>query len=231
MRERKIGERGLRPESLMMGYGYDPRLSEGALKVPLFQTSTFVFDTAEEGKAFFELAYGLRSQNPGEELGLIYSRLNNPDLQVLEERLTLWDDAEDAAVFASGMAAISTALLAVVRPGDVIVHSDPLYGGTEYLLSVVLPRFGVTAVPFPAGKPFAEIEGPLRQAIAGRRVGAILVETPANPTNALVDIAAISAFSASLADQPEGRPPVMVDNTFLGPVFQHPIKFGADYVL
>ena len=231
MRERKIGERGLRPESLMMGYAYDPGLSEGALKVPLFQTSTFVFDTAEEGKAFFELAYGLRSQNPGEELGLIYSRLNNPDLQVLEERLTLWDDAEDAAVFASGMAAISTALLAVVRPGDVIVHSDPLYGGTEYLLSVVLPRFGVTAVPFPAGKPFAEIEGPLRQAIAGRRVGAILVETPANPTNALVDIAAISAFSASLADQPEGRPPVMVDNTFLGPVFQHPIKFGADYVL
>ena len=159
MRERKIGERGLRPESLMMGYGYDPRLSEGALKVPLFQTSTFVFDTAEEGKAFFELAYGLRSQNPGEELGLIYSRLNNPDLQVLEERLTLWDDAEDAAVFASGMAAISTALLAVVRPGDVIVHSDPLYGGTEYLLSVVLPRFGVTAVPFPAGQPFAKIEG------------------------------------------------------------------------
>ena len=231
MRERKIGERGLRPESLMMGYGYDPRLSEGALKVPLFQTSTFVFDTAEEGKAFFELAYGLRSQNPGEELGLIYSRLNNPDLQVLEERLTLWDEAEDAAVFASGMAAISTALLAVVRPGDVIVHSDPLYGGTEYLLSVVLPRFGVTAAPFPAGQPFAEIEGPLRQAIAGRRVGAILVETPANPTNALVDIAAISAFSASLADQPEGRPPVMVDNTFLGPVFQHPIKFGADYVL
>lgn len=231
MRERKIGERGLRPESLMMGYGYEPRLSEGALKVPLFQTSTFVFQSAEEGKAFFELAYGLREQAAGEELGLIYSRLNNPDLQVLEERLTLWDEAEDAAVFASGMAAISTALLAVVQPGDVIVHSDPLYGGTEYLLSTVLPRFGVTAVSFPAGQPFEALEAELRARIAGRRVGAFLVETPANPTNALVDIAAVVAFAASLAEQPGGRPPVMVDNTFLGPVFQHPIKFGADYVL
>ncbi len=108
---RTIGEKSLHPESLMMGYGYRPDLSQGAIKCPIFMTSTFVFPTAEEGKAFFELAYGLRKSNPGEEMGLIYSRLNNPDLEILEDRLTIWDGAEAAAAFASGMAAISTTLL------------------------------------------------------------------------------------------------------------------------
>jgi len=106
----QLAGKPLRPESLMMSYGYKPELSEGALKCPIFQTSTFVFQTAEEGQAFFELAYGLREQSEGEELGLIYSRLNNPDLEILEDRLTLWDDADDAAVFESGMAAITTVL-------------------------------------------------------------------------------------------------------------------------
>jgi len=230
MRERRIGERELHPESLMMGYGYDPRLSEGALKTPLFQTSTFVFESAEAGKAFFELAYGLREPHDHEEPGLIYSRLNNPDLQVLEERLTLWDGAEEAAVFASGMAAIATTLLANVRPGDVIVHSDPLYGGTEYLLEVFLPQMGVQPVGFPAGRPLRELEPELLARIDGRRVGALLIETPANPTNAMVDIAEVSALADRLATD-GARPPLLVDNTFLGPLFQHPLKFGADYVL
>src|SRR5581483_2903290 len=97
-----------KPESLMMSYGYKPELSEGALKCPIFQTSTFVFRTAREGKAFFELAYGLREKGPSEALGLIYSRLNNPDLEVLEDRLKLWDGADECAVFESGMAAIAT---------------------------------------------------------------------------------------------------------------------------
>ena len=74
----------MRPESLMMSYGYKPALSEGALKCPIFQTSTFVFQTAQEGKNFFEVAYGLREQGENEEMGLIYSRLNNPDLEILE---------------------------------------------------------------------------------------------------------------------------------------------------
>ncbi|NCC31285.1 MAG: methionine gamma-lyase, partial [Chloroflexia bacterium] len=126
MAERKLEGylegRPLHPESLMMSYGYKPALSQGAVKCPIFQTSTFVFKTAEEGKSFFELAYGLRRQQPDEEMGLIYSRLNNPDLEILEDRLTLWDDAEAAATFASGMAAISTTLLTFLRPGDVLLH-------------------------------------------------------------------------------------------------------------
>ena len=135
---RKIGNKTLKPESMMMSYGYDPMLSEGAIKCPIFQTSTFVFKTAEDGKAFFELALGLREKGPTEQLGLIYSRLNNPDLEILEDRLCLWDDAEGAAVFQSGMAAIATALFAYLRPGDVLIHSDPLYGGTDYLLKHIL---------------------------------------------------------------------------------------------
>ncbi|HNA93948.1 MAG TPA: PLP-dependent transferase, partial [Saprospiraceae bacterium] len=108
----------MRPESLMMSYGYKPELSEGAVKCPIFQTSTFVFKTAEEGKAFFEIAYGIREKLPNEELGLIYSRLNNPDLEILEDRLCLWDGAEDCAVFESGMSAITTVLLEFLKPGD-----------------------------------------------------------------------------------------------------------------
>jgi methionine-gamma-lyase len=220
----------LKPESQMMGYGYDPMLSEGAIKCPIFQTSTFVFESAEAGKRFFELAHGQREPGPGETPGLIYSRLNNPDTEILEDRLTLWDEAEAAAVFDSGMAAIATALLAYVRPGDVLVHSDPLYGGTEYFLEHVLADFGIATVSFPAGVPLEGLEPGLRDRIGGRRVGAVFIETPSNPTNALVDIEEVSRFAQSLATK-DHRPVVMVDNTFLGPLWQHPLKHGADLVI
>lgn len=219
----------LRPESLMMSYGYKPALSEGAIKCPIFQTSTFAFQSAEDGKAFFELAYGLRRRRPGEELGLIYSRLNNPDLEVLEDRLTLWDDAEAAAVFASGMAAISTTLLTFLRPGDVVLHSEPVYGGTDYLLKQVLPRLGVRVVGFRAGSSLAEAEQQLRRQGLAEKLALIFVETPANPTNALVDIAECAALARRL--EGERRVLVAVDNTFLGPLWQHPLAHGADLVL
>ena len=226
----RIGNRELRTESLMMSYGYDPKLSEGAIKCPIFQTSTFVFETAEEGKAFFEIAYGLRKQEPRERFGLIYSRLNNPDLEVLEDRLRLWDGADAAAVFESGMAAIATSLLAFVRPGDVIVHNEPLYGGSDYFVKQFLPGFGVTPVSFPAGEPVARIEDDLRRQTRGKRVAVALLETPANPTNALVDIRGVADLMHSLESDGLG-PIVMVDNTFLGPLWQHPLKHGADLVL
>jgi methionine-gamma-lyase len=234
MRERKtattIAGRKLRPESLMMSYGYDPKLSEGAVKSPIFQTSTFVFESAEAGKAFFEVAYGLREQGQGESLGLIYSRLNNPDLEILEDRLTLWDDAEACAVFQSGMAAIATALLAYVQPGDVLLHSEPLYGGSDHLLKRFLPQLGVEPVGFLAGEALELREESLRERVRGRRVAAVLVETPANPTNALVDIAAVASLSTRFA-RAGHSPLVMVDNTFLGPLWQHPLEHGADLVL
>lgn len=216
----------------MMGYGYAPDLSEGALKPPLFQSSTFVFQTAEEGKASFELAYGLRQKERGEEQGLIYSRINNPNLEVLEDRLAVWDGAEKSLAFASGMAAISTTLLTFLRPGDSFLFSEPVYGGTEFLIHHILPQFGVTGAGFMAEHGAAGFRKAAEAAQAkatqsGGRVGAIYVETPANPTNGMVDIALARQISEGLAST-AGRPPVIVDNTFLGPIWQKPLGSGAD---
>jgi methionine-gamma-lyase len=223
-----------------MSYGYRPEWSEGAVKPPIFQTSTFVFDTAEDGKAFFEVAYGLREKRGDETLGLIYSRLNNPSIEILEDRLTLWDGAEAAASFESGMAAIGTTFFTFLRPGDAVVFSEPIYGGTEYLLHEVLPEFGIHTIPFPASAP----TGPaIRQALADSgkadRLAMIFLETPTNPTNALVDIAECVQIAREAEDEGGDagaeagakRVLVAVDNTFLGPLWQHPLKHGADLVL
>ncbi len=228
--QRAIGDHELRPESLMMSYGYRPEWSEGAIKCPIFQTSTFAFPTAEDGKAFFEIAYGLREERPRETLGLIYSRLNNPDLEILEDRLTLWDQAEAALVCNSGMAAIATTALSFLRPGDVLLHSEPLYGGTEYLFCHVLPDYGIQVVGFPAGAAGPEaVERLLSDNAMADRLRMIFIETPANPTNDLVDIAHCTELARRNGN---GRKVVVaVDNTFLGPLFQHPLKHGADLVV
>ncbi|UCE02017.1 MAG: cystathionine gamma-synthase family protein [Candidatus Latescibacterota bacterium] len=220
----------LHPESLMMGYGYRPEWSEGALKSPIFQTSTFVFKTAEAGKKFFEVAYGLRQMGPSETLGLIYSRLNNPDLEILEDRLKLWDGAEAGAVFTSGMAAISTTILTFLRPGDVLIHSDPLYGGTHHQCQHVLTEFGIHQVSFIAGRGPQALEQAVEQANSIGRVAMIYLETPANPTNGLIDIEHCASVARRLST-PEQRVLLAVDNTFLGPLWQHPIQHGADLVL
>lgn len=230
IKKRKIGETTLRPESLMMSYGYEPEWSEGAIKSPIFQTSTFVFKNAEEGKAFFELAYGLREKGPKEKLGLIYSRLNNPDLEILEDRLTLWDQAEASAVFESGMAAISTTLLEFLKPGDWILHSQPIYGGTDYFFKNILPKFGINSLSFPAGSSNEEIEALVKSSGNADHIAMIFAETPANPTNKLVDI----EFCVDLArrySSPDRKILVAIDNTFLGPLWQHPLVLGADLVL
>lgn len=232
-KHRALDGHELHPESLMMSYGYTPALSQGAIKPPIFQSSTFVFENAEAGKAFFQLAYGLRDQRPGEEMGLIYSRLNNPNLEILEDRLTLWDEAEACAVFESGMAAITTMLLEALRPGDLLLHSEPIYGGTDHFIKHVLPRFGITPVGFRAGCTREAMEEALSAARANGAtgpLGMVYLETPANPTNRLVDIA-LCAEVARAHDMPDRRVLVAVDNTFLGPLFQHPLKHGADLVL
>jgi methionine-gamma-lyase len=230
-RHKKLGDRTLAPETQMMGYGYDPGLSEGSVKVPLFQTSTFVFKTAEQGKSFFELAYGLRPQDANEEPGLIYSRINNPDLQILEDRLTLWDGAELGLVFSSGMAAIATTLLTFLRPGDLLVHNEPVYGGTEHLVENVLPQFGIDREVFGAYAGAPSLDDALRKASARGRVGLIFLETPANPTNDLVDIGDCAALARKYAGPDGRRPLVAVDNTFLGPLWQQPLACGADLVI
>lgn len=220
----------IHPESLMMSYGYKSELSEGAIKCPIFQTSTFTFKSAEEGKAFFEVAYGIREKKPNEELGLIYSRLNNPDLEILEDRLTLWDKAEDCAVFESGMSAITTLLLEFLNPGDFVVYSAPVYGGTDHFINHVLPRFNITPIGFGAGAPKEKILSKIKAREAEGKVGMIYAETPANPTNALVDINELREIADEMAT--EERPVhVAVDNTYMGPLWSHPLDHGADFVI
>jgi methionine-gamma-lyase len=234
-RKRTLGDRALAPETLMMGFGYDPMLSEGSLKPPEFMTSTFVFRTALDGKNFFAAIQGRRKLGPDEEPGLVYSRFNNPNLEVLEDRLALWDRAEASLAFASGMAAISTCLWAFLRPRDVILQSQPIYGGTETLIQSILPEFGVRQLGFEAEGGVAAMRAAADEARdaareSGGRVAAIFIETPANPTNALVDIAEARRISDALAVNGR-RPPVIVDNTMLGPIFSTPLDHGADITI
>lgn len=231
-----MDEKKLRPESLMMSFGYTPAWSEGAIKCPIFQTSTFVFKNAEQGKAFFEVAYGLRKQAPGEKTGLIYSRINNPDLEILENRLTLWDEAEDCATFESGMGAITTALLEFLKPGDLILTSAPLYGGTDHFITQNLPAWGIEVMEFQPGQELGEVEKRLEASGKAHKLAMIYVETPANPTNVVIDITRCRAIAERYATPardgiPARRAVIAVDNTYMGPLWQHPLKLGADLVL
>jgi len=225
-----MDQRNFHPESLMMTHGYKPELSEGAIKCPIFQTSTFVFKSAEEGKSFFQVAYGKREKEPNEELGLIYSRLNNPDLQILEERLCLWDGAEECAVFESGMSAISTVMLEFLRPGDVLLYSNPVYGGTDHFINKVLPQYGINGIGFTSNQSIEEITEMVKSKGAEDKVKMVFVETPANPTNTLFDLE-ICRMVADHHSRNENNVVVCVDNTYMGPLWQHPLKHGADLVV
>ncbi len=223
-------ERKMKPESLMMSYGYKPELSEGAIKCPIFQTSTFVFKSAEDGKAFFEVAYGHREKKEGEELGLIYSRINNPDLEILENRLTLWDEAEECAVFESGMAAITTVLLEFLKPGDLLLISNPVYGGSDHFIKKILPKFGINVAEFSVGQTKEEIIQLVENTGISNKLAMVYIETPANPTNDLIDIEE-SKEIAKYFSSSEKEIYLAVDNTYMGPIWQHPLKHGADLVL
>lgn len=223
----------MRPETLMMSYGYKPELSEGAIKCPIFQTSTFVFKNAEEGKAFFEIAYGIREQKQGEEMGLIYSRLNNPDLEILENRLTLWDEADDCAVFESGMSAITTVLLEFLKPGDVVLMSNPVYGGSDHFIKKILPKFGIESISFKVGQTKAEIIEIVEKSGKAEKLALVYIETPANPTNDLIDIKASKEVAEHFKSKYNRSEEIYlaVDNTYMGPLWQHPLKHGADLVI
>jgi methionine-gamma-lyase len=218
------------PESLMMSYGYKPELSEGAIKSPIFQTSTFVFRNAEAGKAFFEVAYGHRAKAAGEEMGLIYSRINNPDLEILEDRLTLWDEAEKCAVFESGMSAITTVLLEFLKPGDLLLTSTPLYGGSDHFIKKVLPKFGIDHLQFKVGATTEDIIRLVENSGKADKLALVYIETPANPTNDLVDIQGAKKVADRFATA-DKQILLAVDNTYMGPVWQHPLKHGADLVI
>ncbi|MXO85974.1 cystathionine gamma-synthase family protein [Altererythrobacter aurantiacus] len=225
----QIGGRELKPSTLMMGHGYDPALSEGSLKPPIFLTSTFAFENAAAGKRHFE---GITGQREGGAEGLVYSRFNGPNQEILEDRLAIWDGAEDALCFSSGMTAICILMMAYCSAGDVIVHSGPLYAASEGFVAKVMSKFGVTYVDFPAGASRQQLDDVLGEAKKqagdqGGKVAMIYLESPGNPTNALVDIEAVKEARDAALDT---SCPIAIDNTFLGPLWQRPLDHGADIV-
>ncbi|MCO4055241.1 MAG: cystathionine gamma-synthase family protein [Bosea sp.] len=230
----RIGNHRLHPETMMLGYGYDPLLSEGAVKPPVFLTSTFVFKSAEDGEEFFHVVAGRKAPPKGEAAGLVYSRFNHPNSEIVEDRLAIYEQAEAALLFASGMAAIATTILAYARPGDVILHSQPLYGGTETLVTKTLANFGMAGIGFADGLSGRAVRAAAREALSlarkrKGRLSVIMIETPSNPLNTLVDVALMRAVSEEIAAKQDGmRPVIICDNTLLGPVFQTPLKQGAD---
>ena len=220
-------QKRLHPETDVLTRGFDPRLSVGSARPAVFRSSTYVFSNPEEAERAFDIMSGREKLRPGETTDLIYSRFNHPNAEILEQQiLPLEPGAHAAAVFNSGMAAIMTALLAVVRPGDSIIFTVPIYGATQTLIADFLQGWGVTSIPVPAGR-----SGLLAEAIrSAKNLRVVLIETPANPTIVMTDIK--HACDTVRNAWPEASAPlVMVDNTFLGPVFQHPIALGADVSL
>ncbi len=226
-----IGNHALHPETQMLNYGYDPELSEGAVKPPVFLTSTFVFNSAEDGRDFFDYVSGRKEPPEGKGAGLVYSRFNHSNSEIVEDRLAVYERTESCALFSSGMSAIATTLLAFVRPGDAVLHSQPLYGGTETLLAKTFLNLGVDAVGFADGVGEDSVRAAAEEAMGKGRVSVILIETPANPTNSLVDIAMIRRIADMIGEKQGHMPIVACDNTLLGPVFQRPIEHGADISL
>ena len=214
----------------MMSYGYTPEWSEGSVKPPIFQTSTFVFKTAEEGKRFFEVAYGKSELNAKEEIGLIYSRINNPNMQILEERLAVLEGSESAAAFESGMSAISTTMLSYLKPGDILIYGNPVYGGTHHFITHFLKDIGVKILPFSSETKTQEIITKLDTSEYSGNVKMIYFESPANPTNSLFDLDELKKLKDEISVKSSNEIMLVMDNTYLGPLWQKPLDFGVDIV-
>lgn len=225
MTERPL-EAALHRDTAAVHRGYDPESSFGAAKPPIVLSSTFTYPSAQAAKeahrAFFD------GTAPKLGAGYIYARLDHPNLRMVQERLAVLDGAEDAAAFCSGMAALSATLLANLRPGDGVLHTRPLYGGTQGLLYGAMADMGIRPFGFADGLDEASLVEAESRAADHGPVGLILVETPANPSACLADIAMVARFADALEARQGRRPVVVVDNTLLGPLGQHPLEQGAD---
>jgi methionine-gamma-lyase len=219
--QRKKPSYVVRPPTAVLTRGFDPRLSVGSARPAVFRSSTYVFSSPEAAERAFAIALGRSRPVEGENIDLIYARLSHPNAEILEDQIVpLEPGAQAAAVFNSGMAAISTLFLTVCPPGSSFVYTVPLYGGTQHLIHQLLEPLGLKGVPVGAGETAA-----LERAITSTpNLRLVFLETPANPILRMTDIARAAAAAQARPD----RPLVAVDNTFLGPVFQHPLGHRAD---
>lgn len=214
----------VRPRTAVLSRGFNPSLSLGSARPAVFRSSTYVFESPEAAEHSFAIITGKIQPAPGERADLIYSRFSHPNAEILEDQIVpLEAGATDAAVFNSGMAAIMTAFFTCARPNTSIVYTTPLYGGTTGLIHTFLEPFGVHGIAAPSGDADA-LDKIIR---AAEDPCIVLLETPANPTLIMTDI----ERAADAAAKHPAKPVVMVDNTFLGPTFQHPLLLGADVVL
>ncbi|REJ13228.1 MAG: methionine gamma-lyase [Caldibacillus debilis] len=200
---------GNRMETMLIHSGYDARDYKDSLSPPLYLSSTFVFPTAEQGEQRFS----------GKDDGFIYSRLANPTVRILEERMAALEKGEDAIAFASGMAAVSAVLLHLTKAGDHILCSRGIYGCTFGLLRLFQEKNGIT-YSFCSMTDEKEIEAGLRENTA-----CIFLETPVNPTMEVNDLELVVKVASRRGI------PVVVDNTFSSPYLQNPLDFGCDYVV
>jgi cystathionine beta-lyase/cystathionine gamma-synthase len=214
----------VRPPTAVLTRGFDPRLSVGSARPAVFRSSTYVFSSPESAERAFSIALGKTHSVEGESVDLIYARLSHPNAEILEDQIVpLEPGAKAAAVFNTGMAAISTFFLTFCPPGSSFVHTTPVYGGTHHLIHQILEPLGIHGIPVPAADTAA-----LTKSIAeSKSLRAIFIETPANPTLKMTDLSAVAAAARSHPNSPL----VAVDNTFMGPTFQHPISHQADLVI
>ncbi len=204
-----MGNKFIKKETAVVHKGYDSSQHHDSLSIPLYQTSTFAFSSAEQGERRFA----------GEETGNIYSRLGNPTVRVVEERVAELENGQSALAFGSGMAAVSAALIHVTKTGDHILCSRGIYGCTFGLLEIMQEKYNISH-SFNAMSTEQDIEASIRPETV-----CIYVETPINPTMEIVDLELVGKIA-----QKHGLK-LIVDNTFSSPFLQNPIDFGADYVL
>lgn len=221
-------DRVLHPETLTIAHGYDPHAHHGAAKPPVFPSSTYLYRSAQHAKDVHRAYFDGAAMPGGEDPGFIYARLGHPNLTMIERRLSALDKGADAAVFGSGMAAISAVMLAFLRPGETVLHSRPVYGGTDALLYGELTAFGIKPFGFKDGLDGAAIRAELDRAMQAGPLGLIHLESPANPTGSVADIALVAEIAESVRLKQGRRPLISVDNTFLGPFLQSPLEHGAD---
>ena len=214
----------LRPHTQVLTRGFDPSLSVGSARPAVFRSSTYVFSSPEAAERAFDLMAGRAHAEPGEAVDLVYSRFNHPNAEILEDQIVPLELGGHAAlVFNSGMAAIMTAMLAYLKPGDGVVYTAPIYGGTQHFIQDFLGSFGISGIGVLAGRG-AEMDEAIRST---KNLRIVLIETPANPTIVMTDIRRAAESAATL----DPKPLVMVDNTLMGPAFQHPLLLGADLSL
>jgi cystathionine gamma-synthase/methionine-gamma-lyase len=217
-----------------VGHGYDPAQAWGAAKPPIVLTSTFVYPSAQAAKdfhrAFFDGATEAEHGGPIPD-GFIYSRLGHPNLTMVEKRVAALDRAEDCIGFNSGMAAISTLALTFLRPGDSVLNSRPIYSGADNLLNTVMPNFGVHVEGVVGACDEAAVRAAADAALARGPIALFMLESPANPTASIVDIALMRRIAEEIGERQGRRPLISVDNTFLGPLLQNPLEQGADLTI